>query len=307
FCKATGSTLVNAFQNYHPIDKTIADEFAIGTGSGPEGNSEYRLYFGDEWRKAKWNRIVVRNMISFIGSQKEQAHISGDLSTEVIEACVWDLVAQARSSWRARLPRPHVAESRWETPVEACTRAEEYESRREMELRLNSRKRSKYVERKDGVAKLIKASTSAMDTRKWTRVQNVLLKCGIEAQSSDNTDADDEVNSPPALHTAVPHYRRRILGVVFEDLDIKIKELNRRVARDTGKRLIPKASRIRIRSGIRTKRTIACKLPESCYHARFVQSLDPLALENLGVKRVEIDLFDKWASAQGDSDSMEEA
>lgn len=142
FCKATGSTLVNAFQNYHPIEKTIADEFAIGTGSGPEGDSEYRLYFGDEWRKAKWNRIVVRNMISFIGSQKEQAHISGDLSSEVIEACVWDLVAQARSSWRARLPRPHVAESRWETPVEACTRAEEYESRREMELRLNSRKRS---------------------------------------------------------------------------------------------------------------------------------------------------------------------
>lgn len=165
----------------------------------------------------------------------------------------------------------------------------------------------KYVERKDGVTRLIKAATSSMDTRKWTMVQNVLLKCGIEAQSSDNTDADDEVNSPPALHTAVPHYRRRILGVVFEDLDTKIKELNRRVARDTGKRIIPKASRIRIRSGIRTKRTIACKLPESCYHARFVQSLDALALENLGVKRVEIELFDKWASAQGDSDSMEEA
>ncbi|KAH7876538.1 uncharacterized protein C8R40DRAFT_1042342, partial [Lentinula edodes] len=223
FCKATGSTSVNTFQTYHPIDTTIAVEFATGKGSGPEGESEYRLYFGNEWRKAKWNHIVVRNIITLISSQKEQAHIYGDLSSEVIEAYVWDLVAQARVSWRARLPRPHVAESRWETPAEARTRAEEYESRREMELRVNSRKRSKYVERKDGV---IKASASAFDTRKWTMVQNVLLKCGIEVQSSDNTDADDEVNSPAALRTAVPHYRRRILGVVFEDLDTKIKELN---------------------------------------------------------------------------------
>lgn len=142
FCRATGSDSVNGFQSYGPIDKAIADAFARGTGPGPENRTKFSLYFGDEWRKAKWNRIVIQNISSSIIDQKEQAHISGDLSKDIIEAYVWDLSTQARNSWRAKKPRPLETGKRWETGAEALARAKDYEARREKDLRSNSRKRN---------------------------------------------------------------------------------------------------------------------------------------------------------------------
>ncbi|KAJ3888762.1 hypothetical protein F5879DRAFT_792778, partial [Lentinula edodes] len=308
FCRATGSKSISGFQAYVPVDKITVDEFAKGTGPGPEAKTAFHLYFGDDWRKMKWNRNVVQNLNVLINSQKEQARIAGSLSPEVIDAYLWDLIAQSRVSWRARKPRPHATEHRWETVGEAVARAEDYEARREKELRVNSRKRVKYEERKEGLTRLIKASPSALDTRKWQMVQNVLLKCGTEAQSSDYTDseADSESDIPAALHTGVPYYRRSVLSHVFEDLDRNIKELNKRVARDTGKRIIPRATRVRIRTHVRTERTVVKKLPKSCYHRRYLESLDAIALDDLQVKMTEIDLFDQWADTQGDSDSMQE-
>ncbi|KAJ3933563.1 MAG: hypothetical protein NXY57DRAFT_891824, partial [Lentinula lateritia] len=305
FCRATGSDSVNGFQSYGPIDKAIADAFARGTGPGPENRTKFSLYFGDEWRKAKWNRIVIQNISSSIIDQKEQAHISGDLSKDIIEAYVWDLSTQARNSWRAKKPRPLETGKRWETGAEALARAKDYEARREKDLRSNSRKRNKFEERQDGVAKLIKASQSTVETRNWQMTQNVLLECGVEGQSSDDTDplADFEADSPVALYTSVPHYRRRVLSEVFGDLDSKIRALKTRTARDIGKRLIRRPTRLRIRGQLKTERTVVRKLPESCYHRRYIQSLDPVALDELGMKRTEIHLFDKWANTQADSDS----
>ncbi|KAJ3911452.1 hypothetical protein F5877DRAFT_73170 [Lentinula edodes] len=47
-----------------------------------ENETNFHFYFGDEWRKTKWNHLVVRYM--------NQAHISGDLSNAVIEAYIWE-------------------------------------------------------------------------------------------------------------------------------------------------------------------------------------------------------------------------
>ncbi|KAJ4465789.1 hypothetical protein C8J55DRAFT_440499, partial [Lentinula edodes] len=253
FCRATGSDSINGFQSYKPIDKVLADKFASENGPGPENGTKFRLYFGDEWRKAKWNRVVVQNITSLIISHKERAHISFDLSKEVIEAYVWDLSTQAQNSWKARKPRPLETGNRWETAAEALAHAKDYEKRRDKDLRSNARKRTKFEERKDGVARLVKASESTVETRNWQMTQNVLLECGIEGQSSDDTDpsADIEADVPAALYTGVPHYRRRVLSDLFGDLDSKIRILNKRAARDVGKRLIRRPARIRIqiRSG----------------------------------------------------------
>ena len=67
--------------------------------------------------------------------------------------------------------------------------------------------------------------------QKWQRVSNVLSSLGPDGQSSEDTDTGDDLDDEPRrLRITVPHYRRQILGAVFEELDSEIRSLSKREA-----------------------------------------------------------------------------
>ncbi len=165
----------------------------------------------------------------------------------------------------------------------------------------------KFEDRKQGVAKLIRAASTQVDKKKWEGVENALLRLGVEAQSSDYTDPEAGPDEAPALLTTVPHYRRHIFSSVFEDLDQQSRQLKQKVAREAGKRIRQKPTRERIRTATKSRRSTAHKLPKSCYHRRFLHRLDPLTRDEMHIDETEVPVFDKWVNTLGDSsDSMEE-
>ncbi|THV01936.1 hypothetical protein K435DRAFT_654378, partial [Dendrothele bispora CBS 962.96] len=309
FCDLTGQPFITHFEDYCPIDDPVASNFANGTDPGPRGADTYRLYFGDDWRKAKWNREVINHMIPFVAIRQEQSLIQGPcLEPDTIRAFVWDFIAQAQASWKQRQPRIHESGLRYETKGEAAVRAGNYKERRELSVRLTTRKREKYTARVKGVANLTKDhSLSPMDRRKWEMTSHVLDALNAEAMSSDCTDseADSETDGPLALFTTVPRYRRRILTPLFGELDKQIKASKKKQERILGKR--PKNHPARVRVKTQAKNAghgkVPDNLPESCYHRQFLKGLDPVSLDEIKPVNTEVPIFDQWAATQENSDS----
>lgn len=145
--------------------------------------------------------------------------------------------------------------------------------------------------------KLLEASNSAVDKKKWQRVRNVLLKLQTQGQSSEDTDQENG-----GLVITQPYYRRRLITEMLEDLDRNIKELERRQGAAAGKRDLPRPSHPRRRVGTKSKRTVFHGLPSSCYHRRAIARLAPHVVESLEINKKEIQNFDQWAIAE-DSNS----
>ncbi|THU81463.1 hypothetical protein K435DRAFT_693520, partial [Dendrothele bispora CBS 962.96] len=307
FCDLTGQSHINHFEKYSPIDDPIASNFANGSDPGPRGADTYRLYFGPDWRKAKWNREVIDNMIPFVAARQEESLIEGPcLDDDTIRVFIWDFITQAQASWKQRQPRIHESGLRHETRAEAAARAEDYRERREMDVRLTTRKREKYSARLKGVANLTKdQSISSMDRRKWEMTSHLLDALNAEAMSLDCTDseADSETDGPLALHTTVPHYRRRVLTPLFEQLDKQIKASKKKQQRTLGRRPKNHPARVRIKTGVISSRKIPNNLPTSCYHRKCLEGLDPVSLDEVRPVNTEIPIFDQWVTAQGNSDS----
>lgn len=134
--------------------------------------------------------------------------------------------------------------------------------------------------------------------------QNVIEELEVQGQSSEESDA--EVPGSTTLIVTVPRYRRRVLGDLFADLDNEIELQTEKVQKEAGKRYRKRAAHVRVRTGTRSEGKVISDLPMSCYHRKFIRSLNPVPLQMLNAKSKEIPLFDAWAATQGDSDSMEE-
>ncbi|KAK7451662.1 hypothetical protein VKT23_012339 [Stygiomarasmius scandens] len=306
FCDLTGQLHINHFEKYSPIDDTIASNFANGTHPGPRGADTYRLYFGNEWRKAKWNRQVINYMVPLVAERQVQSSIEGPcLQPNVIEAFIWDFITQAQASWKRRQPRIHESGSRYETRGEAATRAEDYRENRELSVRLTSRKREqKYAMRLKGIANLIgDSSTTSTEHRKWEMTGHVLDALNAEAMSSDCTDSEADSDGPAPLRTTIPHYRRRVLTPLFEDLDKSIKASKKKEGRNLGKRPTNHPARVRIKTKEKSFRKVPNNLPKSCYHRQYLEGLDPFSLDKIGPINEKISIFDRWVATQEASDS----
>ncbi|KAJ3734088.1 hypothetical protein DFJ43DRAFT_1152799 [Lentinula guzmanii] len=198
-------------------------------------------------------------------------------------------------------------EGRAETKDQARTRANDYRERRSNDSRLNSRKHQKFVRWRDGVKLVLQESEllslSNLDRAKYQRAKDVLDKLGVEGQSSEE-ESDSE---PGVLKVTVPHYQRRVVTEMMKDLDLRVKEVTDSVARQSGKRILPRPTHIRQRIERKSERTVRKGLPRSLYHHRFLARLPVAVLEDLKIDNQEITGFDQWALAmQADSDSDED-
>ncbi|KAK7029031.1 hypothetical protein VNI00_014741 [Paramarasmius palmivorus] len=327
FCSATGATAINSFERYDPVDHDTVNNFADGKGPGPEGANRFRLYFGDAWRTASWNRVVISHMIPLVHAGKARKNIGGSsMTNDGIEACIWGYISQARNSWKAYQPRVHSSGSRYETQAEAITRAKASAAKRISSVRQNNRKNNvgscylfvyilteglqqKFNDRHEAVVKLLHHAPNPMDKAKWQMVKNVLDNVEADAMSSDNTDTEENPATPNRLDTpaqlliTVPHYRRRIISDLFDDLDASHKDFVVKEARKAGTRYMPKPTRLRVRTGVKSERTVARHLPGGLYHRNFLKRLTPREREAVAVKEGEVPFFDRWMANRVDADS----
>lgn len=141
FCDCTGVNSLSGFdKKYAPIDKATVDSYAEQIGVGPKGATMFRLYFGDGWRTARWNRTVITSMLPVIHTKRKEARITEDLSTPAIEACLWDYIKQAHDSWSIHLPR--IQGNKIESAIEAQKRANADIAARKQRLIISGRKRN---------------------------------------------------------------------------------------------------------------------------------------------------------------------
>ncbi|KAK7030931.1 hypothetical protein VNI00_013877 [Paramarasmius palmivorus] len=306
FRTATGSPAISKFEHYNPVDQATAELFAEGKGPGPEGGNKFRLYFGDGWRGAAWNRAIISNMYPLVVAAHAESRVGGScMSALGVEACVWGFITQARTSWKSFKPRVHESGSRYETETEAVSRARIYNIQRTTNIKYTNRKYAKFQERRKAVGELLQDATAPMDKSKWQLVKSALDAMNADAMSSDNTDTESESDSgqdeprpPPRLQTTVPHYRHRVLSDIFHDLDTSQKKLLAKKARRAGKRYIPKPTRPRDRTGVVSERTVARQLPRSLYDPQFLSTLNPREKEEVGVKDEPVPHFDQWIALQ---------
>lgn len=133
-------TQINHFEDYQPVDEAVALNFENYNGPGPENDSRFHLFFGSNWRKSRWNRVVILNMLPVILYRKAEVHLQGELGDPVITAMLWDYIKQAQESWQRRNPRIAEEGNRVETVAEARLRADTQALQRSVKVRRNARK-----------------------------------------------------------------------------------------------------------------------------------------------------------------------
>jgi len=134
---------INHFENYIPISDEIAKKFSDEEGPGPQDQTKYQLYFGEGWRGARWNVVVVQNMTSYAMDNRNDKRFHGDLSSEAIQAIFWSYITQSKDSWKQKKPRVHEEErDRFETTAEAANRAQVDAVKRYKSVRKANRKRT---------------------------------------------------------------------------------------------------------------------------------------------------------------------
>ncbi|KAJ3825931.1 hypothetical protein F5880DRAFT_1477298 [Lentinula raphanica] len=307
FRSATGQDGINAYQHYTPIEDVIANAFEDGTGPGPNGDTAYTLYFGAKYSRSRWNKAVIDNILQCVPIERSELHSQlCDLDVDVQSAMLWDYIGQAQVSWVHYHPR--LVDDKAETAAEARTRANEYNERRMIDTRLNTRKNQagflsfhipKFERRKRDVDSLLEAPTlNGLERSNLQRTREVLHALGAEGQSSEESGPED------ALLVTVPHYRRRIITPMMVDLDQRAKEMSKNQSRLLGRKALPRPKHVRVRSEQRSTRTVKKGLPRSLYHRRYLEQLPPALREELLIDPKEITGFEQWALAgQPDSDS----
>ncbi|KAK7029001.1 hypothetical protein VNI00_014711 [Paramarasmius palmivorus] len=296
-----GVSGVNSYQDYIPVADDLAQNFDKGLGEGPKEATKYRLYFGEGWQKSRWNRQVVRDLIQEVVRGQAEARIPGEcLSSEAIEACLWDYIKQAQVSWKRHIPRVHPTGNRFETTDEATLRSQIQEAERTQSLRANTRKSLKYKERKKGVQQILfDPSLSTMARRKWEFVEEVVTALGNDGQSSDETD---EGHRDRPLVSSIPYYRRRIVSELLSELDTESRNLQRKINLAKGKRRM-NPLRPRGRGTEKSTRTLARRLPEACYHRRFLRALDTIEKEGLAIRDSDLPFLNQMSQNNSDTEN----
>lgn len=128
-----------------------------------------------------------------------------------------------------------------------------------------------------------------------------------EGQSSEESDYECARPLRQALPLKVkkPHFRRRVVGELMEDLDVAIDKLRESTTRAAGKRYTPRVARIRVRSEVKSERTVKYGLPKALYHRRYLQRLNPNALALVKPTEAQIPHLAQFVDGV-ESDSMEE-
>ncbi|KAJ3766234.1 hypothetical protein FB446DRAFT_654110, partial [Lentinula raphanica] len=302
FRNATGQDIINSFQRYSPIEDHVAKAFENGTGPGPNGDTKHRLYFGTNYSRSAWNKAVINNILQTVPDKRRELRYQlCDLDVDVQSAILWGFIKQAQVSWIRFYPR--LVDDKAETSGEAGTRAREYNERRIVDTRINTRKNQasfqlKFERRKRDIVSLLeRADPDSLDRTHLQRTQDVLLKLGVDGQSSEESGDED------TFLVTVPHYRRRIITRMMTDLDKRAKDLSKE-QRLVNKRAMPRPKHIRERTNKISTRTTKKGLPRSLYHRQYIRQLPPSLLDQLHIDSKEIPNFEQWALVgQADSDS----
>ncbi|KAF9063923.1 hypothetical protein BDP27DRAFT_208455 [Rhodocollybia butyracea] len=183
---------VNHFEDYRPVDKAIALKFEKYEGPGPENDSRFKLFFGLTWRKSRWNRVVISNMLPVILYKKAEKQLQGEVNDKVISAMLWDHIKQAQESWQRRNPRITQEGNQVETADEARARADTQTLQRYVNVRRNSRKVEKFDKRSTGIEK----SSSKPRSHPWIEQNGLLHK--LLSRSLEKMDSQQIKRTPTA-------------------------------------------------------------------------------------------------------------
>lgn len=135
----TGQPNITDFHSYLPIEDAIAEAFETDDGPGPSNITQFRLYFGNNYQKSRWNKYVVSNMLVYTAARKEQYRIEGNIDEKALETFFYDFIKEAQTSW-ARYGRRITKDNNLESTSEAKERADRYSDTKKDGSRMNSRK-----------------------------------------------------------------------------------------------------------------------------------------------------------------------
>ncbi|KAJ3715635.1 hypothetical protein DFJ43DRAFT_1007143 [Lentinula guzmanii] len=303
----TGQPKINDFAGYSPVDEDTVTAFEDGEGLGPQ-EGDFRLHLGDGWHQSAWNHAIIAAMAETMLCQAREQSIDPILTSEAVKAMIWDYVKQAQNLWSTMKPRVHESGECIETQLETLSRSNQYQSRRMIAVRSNTCKSLKYKERRKGLLDLLSdPSQSTIATKRWQTMSAINDALHHEGQSSEDTDCDCEhpLHQAPPLKVTQPHCRCCVIGDLMADLDVAIDRACVENARASGKRYIPRPSRVRIRTGEKSECTVKRGLPRALYHRRYLQGLNPAVVSQLKPSDVEIPGFAQYTVGV-ELDSMEE-
>lgn len=141
FLTCTGIPYLNQFGKYRPVSDEVAESYAANpTNPGPEGENQFRLFFGHDWNGHVWNRKVISNIVALVPAKKQEYGFTGEVSQEALEAWMWGFIRDARGSWSQSQPRVHFSGLRMETTDEAKARANQYTAQRGVRVKVNGHK-----------------------------------------------------------------------------------------------------------------------------------------------------------------------
>lgn len=167
----------------------------------------------------------------------------------------------------------------------------------------------KYNDRKKGLSELLNdPSETTIAKRKWAMMAEINATLHHEGQSSEESDYDCDRRPRQAVPLKVkkPYFRRRIVGELMEDVDVAIDKLHESTTRAAGKRYTPRVARIRIRSEVKSERTVKHGLPKALYHRRYLQRLNPNALAQVKPTEDQIPHLAQFVDGVESDTSMDE-
>ncbi|KAE9385987.1 hypothetical protein BT96DRAFT_785939, partial [Gymnopus androsaceus JB14] len=215
FRDMTGQPNITDFRSYCPIEDAIAEAFETDDGPGPSNITQYRLHFGNNYQKSRWNKYVVSSMLAYTAARKEQYRVEGNLEKEALETFFHDFIKEAQTSW-ARYGRRITKDDNLESTSEAKEQADLYSDTKKDGSRMNSRKHAKLDRRELGInllQALLPPTANQFDRTKLERTRQVLTSLEHNGMSSEESDAEG------GLIVTVPYYRRRIVTQMMRDLD----------------------------------------------------------------------------------------
>ncbi|KAJ7210737.1 hypothetical protein GGX14DRAFT_565348 [Mycena pura] len=166
---ATGHIRGKDFFNYEGVAAATVKRCDEGDPSAQPRGSNEKLYFGEGWASALWNRIIFEKCIDEMLTKRAEDPGKWevpDVSTEYLMALFINCIKLGRAEWRRNQPNAG------ETFMQARERAKEYDAERSEKRVATSRKNAKFETRVRTSKRMMEVSlakndhTSA-DTWKW--------------------------------------------------------------------------------------------------------------------------------------------
>ncbi|KAE9390794.1 hypothetical protein BT96DRAFT_1001931 [Gymnopus androsaceus JB14] len=162
----TGQPNITDFRSYCPIEDAIAEAFETDNGPGPSNITQYRLHFGNNYQKSRWNKYIVSSMLAYTAARKEQYR---------------------------RLSRRITNDDNLESTSKAKERGDLYSDTKKDGSRMNSQKHAKLDRRELGInllQALLPPTANQFDCTKLERTRQVLTSLEHDGRSSEESDAE---------------------------------------------------------------------------------------------------------------------